>query len=205
MWCCSPPPRDEAAQEAVWAGLKDGTFQIFSSDHAPYRFDETGKMPKGDETTFKEMANGVPGLEVRLPLLFSEGVRKGRITLNEFVALTATNHARIYGLSSAQGHDRGRLRRRPRDLGSRHRVTLDAAMLHDNVGYTPYEGRQLKGWPVTVLTRGGWWWTKRARQAQGGARPGRFIARTRTDASLPAGRQIPEMAQLAVWNTPLAP
>jgi dihydropyrimidinase len=94
-YCCSPPPRDAASQEAVWGALVDGTLQVFSSDHAPYRFDETGKLPKGDKTTFKNMANGLPGLEVRLPLLFSEGVGKGRITLNEFVALTATNHARM--------------------------------------------------------------------------------------------------------------
>jgi len=46
-FCCSPPPRDEAAQEAVWRGLRNGTFQVFSSDHAPYRYDETGKLPKG--------------------------------------------------------------------------------------------------------------------------------------------------------------
>ena len=83
MWCCSPPPRDSAAQEAVWAALKDGTFQTFSSDHAPYQFNEKGKIPKGDKTTFKEMANGVPGLELRLPLLFSEGVQKGRISLQQ--------------------------------------------------------------------------------------------------------------------------
>ena len=119
MWCCSPPPRDSAAQEAVWAALKDGTFQTFSSDHAPYQFNEKGKIPKGDKTTFKEMANGVPGLEIRLPLLFSEGVQKGRITLQQFVALTSANHAELYGLYPQQGHDRRRLRRRLRDLGCR--------------------------------------------------------------------------------------
>ena len=68
-FCCSPPPRDEAAQEAVWRGLANGTFQVFSSDHAPYRYDATGKLPKGDKTTFKETANGVPGIELRVPLL----------------------------------------------------------------------------------------------------------------------------------------
>src|SRR5688500_8090728 len=102
-WCCSPPPRDEASQEAVWQGLKDGAFQVLSSDHAPYRFDESGKLPKGDKTTFKEMANGVPGLQVRLPLLFSEGVGKKRISLQEFVAVTAANHARMYGLYPRKG------------------------------------------------------------------------------------------------------
>jgi len=76
-FCCSPPPRDEAAQQAVWTGLRNGTFQVFSSDHAPYRFDASGKLPHGDRTTFKEIANGVPGIELRLPLLFSEGVGEG--------------------------------------------------------------------------------------------------------------------------------
>jgi len=153
-WCCSPPPRDEASQEAVWEGLKDGTFQVLSSDHSPYRFDESGKLPKGAETTFKEMANGVPGLQVRLPLLFSEGVGKKRISLQEFVALTATNHASMYGLAPrkgtiAVGSDA--------DLAiwdPDKRVTLTAAMMKDNVGYTPYEGMAVTGWPTTVLSRG---------------------------------------------------
>jgi dihydropyrimidinase len=153
-WCCSPPPRDEASHEAVWQGLADGTFQVVSSDHAPYRFDETGKLPKGDATTFKDMANGVPGLQVRLPLLFSEGVGKGRITLNEFVALTATSHARVYGLAPrkgtiAVGADADLAIWEPEK-----RVTLTAAMMKDNVGYTPYEGMTVAGWPTTVISRG---------------------------------------------------
>jgi dihydropyrimidinase len=153
-WCCSPPPRDEASQEAVWQGLGDGTFQVLSSDHAPYRFDETGKLPKGGQTTFKEMANGVPGLQVRLPLLFSEGVGRKRISLQEFVALTATNHARMYGLYPRKG---GVEVGGDADLAlwePEKRVTLTAAMMKDNVGYTPYEGMQLTGWPTTVLCRG---------------------------------------------------
>ena len=76
-FCCSPPPRDAEAQQAVWTGLRNGTFQVFSSDHAPYRFDESGKLPKGAATRFSEVANGVPGIELRLPLLFSEGVPRG--------------------------------------------------------------------------------------------------------------------------------
>ena len=87
----------------MWRGLANGTFQVFSSDHAPYRFDETGKLLKGDKTTFKEIANGVPGIELRVPLLFSEGVGKGRLDLNRFVALTATNHAKLYGLYPRKG------------------------------------------------------------------------------------------------------
>jgi dihydropyrimidinase len=153
-FCCSPPPRDARSQEAVWQALKDGTIRIYSSDHAPYRYDETGKLPKGDATTFKEMANGMPGLQARMPLLFSEGVGKGRITLNEFVALTSTNHAQMYGIADRKG---------TLDVGAdadiavwdaQREVTLTAAMMKDNAGYTPYEGRVVKGWPVQVLVRG---------------------------------------------------
>jgi dihydropyrimidinase len=153
-WCCSPPPRDPASQEAVWAGLKDGTFQVFSSDHAPCRFDESGKLPKGKDTTFKDMANGVPGLQVRLPLLYSEGVLKKRISLQEFVALTSTNHARMYGLYPRKGTIQPGSDADIAIWEPEKPVTLTAAMMKDNVGYTPYEGMKIKGWPTTVLLRG---------------------------------------------------
>jgi dihydropyrimidinase len=153
-WCCSPPPRDEASQEAVWQGLKDGTFQVLSSDHAPYRFDESGKLPKGDKTTFKDMANGVPGLQVRLPLLYSEGVGKGRLSVNEFVALTATNHAKMYGLFPRKGTIEAGSDADIAIWEPEKRVTLSAEMMKDNVGYTPYEGMTVTGWPTTVLSRG---------------------------------------------------
>jgi dihydropyrimidinase len=173
-WCCSPPPRDAASQAAVWQGLKDGTFQVLSSDHAPYRFDETGKLPKGAKTTFKDMANGVPGLQVRLPLLFSEGVVKKRISLQEFVALTATNHARMYALPGKGTLEAGA----DADLAiwePEKRVTLNAAMMKDNVGYTPYEGMTLTGWPTVVLQRGRV--IVEDGQLRAGRGAGKFIAR----------------------------
>jgi dihydropyrimidinase len=154
MFCCSPPPRDEASQEAVWEGLVNGTFQVYSSDHAPYRFDTSGKLPKGDKTTFKDMANGVPGIELRLPLLFSEGVLKGRMSMNQFVALTSTNHAQMYGLSHRKGSIAVGLDADLAIWDAEKKTTITAANIHDNVGYTPYEGRQITGWPVTVLNRG---------------------------------------------------
>ncbi len=205
MFCCSPPPRDEAAQQACWDGLKDGTLALYSSDHAPYRFDATGKLPKGEKTTFKEMANGVPGLELRLPLLFTFGVGAGRITLEEFVQLTATRHAEVYGLPRkgriAVGADA--------DIAiwdPGHRVTVDAKGLHDNTGYTPYTGRQLQGWPMLVMSRGDVLVDQAAAPGRISAvrGRGRFLARERSDALQPAGRQIPELAQLAAWNTPLS-
>ena len=153
-FCCSPPPRDEAAQAACWQGLKDGSLQVYASDHAPYRMDAGGKLPKGEATTFKEMANGVPGLELRLPLLFTFGVQAGRLTLEEFVRLTATRHAEIYGLAPrkgaiAVGADADLA---IWDTGKKVRITRD--LVHDRTGYTPYEGRELTGWPVTVVSRG---------------------------------------------------
>jgi dihydropyrimidinase len=152
---CSPPPRDKANQAFVWEGLRNGTFQVLSSDHAPTRFDDPrGKKIKGAAASFRHVPNGVPGIETRMPLLFSEGVGKGRIDLQRFVALTATNPAKIYGLyprkgTIAVGSDA--------DLvvwDDARELTLTNAMLHHDVDYTPYEGMRLKGWPSTVIARG---------------------------------------------------
>ncbi len=114
---CSPPPRDPANQAVIWQGIEDGLFSIFSSDHAPYRFDAQGKLLYGRGAPFRKVANGIPGVETRSPLLFSEGVMTGRISLQRFVALNSANAARLYGLYPQQGNHRGRQRRGPRDLG----------------------------------------------------------------------------------------
>jgi dihydropyrimidinase len=153
-FCCSPPPRDAQSQQAVWQGFKDGTLAVYSSDHAPYRFDETGKLPKGDKTTFKDMANGVPGLELRMPLLFSEGVGTGRLSIQEFVGLTATNHADLYGLAPRKGRITVGADADVALWNPERRIEVTAALLHDQVGYTPYEGMTIKGWPEVVVSRG---------------------------------------------------
>jgi dihydropyrimidinase len=152
---CSPPPRDAANQEIVWKAIQDGVFEVISSDHAPYRFDDPeGKLKAGPDAHFKQIANGVPGIEVRLPLLFSEGVGKGRIGLNEFVALTATNAAKLYGLyprkgTIAVGSDA--------DIAiwdADRQVTISQSLMHDAMDYTPYEGIEVTGWPAITLSRG---------------------------------------------------
>jgi len=153
-FCCSPPPRDQASQQALWRALADGSIEVFSSDHAPYRHDQSGKLPYGKKTTFRQIGNGVPGLELRMPLLFSEGVGKGRLGVNEFVALTATNHARMYGLQHRKGSIAIGLDADLAIWDTEKKVSISASMLHDNVGYTPYEGRTVTGWPVTVISRG---------------------------------------------------
>jgi dihydropyrimidinase len=152
---CSPSPRDRASQQHFWAGLRDDTLQVFSSDHAPFRFEDAqGKKLHGATASFAHVPNGIPGLERRLPLLFSEGVGTGRISLNRFVRLTATNPAKLYGLYPRKGTisigaDADLAIWDP-DL----RVTIRNADLHHNVDYTPYEGRVVTGWPRIVLSRG---------------------------------------------------
>lgn len=152
---CSPPPRDRASQEACWEGLQQGVFALFSSDHCPFRYeDEAGKLfPKG-RTSFRWVPNGIPGIAARLPILFSEGVVKGRIDLNRFVALSATNHARTYGLyprkgTIAVGSDADIALWDPA-----RRVHLTHALLQDGSDYTPYEGMDITGWPVMTIVRG---------------------------------------------------
>lgn len=151
---CSPPPRDPANQAHVWQGIEDGLFDIFSSDHAPYRFDEGGKLMYGPKISFSKVANGIPGLETRSALLFSEGVMTDRLDLNRFVALNSTNAAKLYGLHPQKGTIAVGADADIAIWDPERQVTITNDMLHHNVDYTPYEGRTLTGWPVTVLSRG---------------------------------------------------
>ncbi|MEM9355094.1 MAG: dihydropyrimidinase [Pseudomonadota bacterium] len=154
-YVCSPPPRDVESQNACWRGLESGTFQIFSSDHCPFRYnDEKGKLTPNGRTSFRWVPNGIPGVETRLPILFSEGVKTGRIDLNSFVALTATNHAKMYGLyprkgTIAIGSDADIAIWDPDKS-----VTLRQDLMHGGADYTPYEGFQVTGWPETTIVRG---------------------------------------------------
>jgi dihydropyrimidinase len=171
---CSPPPRDKANQQAIWQGLAGGVFQVFSSDHAPFRFDgPDGKRVAGAEAPYRKVPNGVPGIETRLPILFSEGVAAGRITLQQFVALTAANPARIYGLAPRKGTIAVGADADLAIWDPERKVTIRNADLHHNVDYTPYEGLQVTGWPVTTLSRGEVVWDGGAVLAEPGR--GRFL------------------------------
>ncbi|WP_246737595.1 hypothetical protein [Nordella sp. HKS 07] len=92
---CSPPPRWPGSDAAIWQGLEDGFFNVFSSDHSPYRFDKSGKFPHGGDVPFNRISSGVPGIETRSPILFSEGVSTGRIDINRFVALNSPMRPRF--------------------------------------------------------------------------------------------------------------
>ena len=150
---CSPPQRTKDDQDALWAALADGTLSLVSSDHAPYRFDESGKLSAGSNPGFHQIANGLPGLETRLPLLFDAMVTQGRGGPDAFAALTATRPARVHGLPDkgaiAKGLDADIVLWDPA-----RQVTYGSDDLHDNVGYNPWAGYSVTGWPVHVLLRG---------------------------------------------------
>ncbi len=151
---CSPPPRDKANQDVIWDALSDGLFTVFSSDHAPFCYDGTqGKQPGGEEVAFRHIPNGIPGIETRLPLLYSEGVLAGRLTLEKFVELTSTNPAKAYGLhprkgTIAVGSDADLV------VWNEGEVVIRNTRLHHAVDYTPYEGMTLQAWPGLTLSRG---------------------------------------------------
>ena len=150
---CSPPQRTPDDQEALWSAIADGTISLLTSDHAPYRMDESGKFAHGKDAPFNKIANGMPGLETRLPLLFNAMVSEGRMDLTTFARVTATQPAEAFGLSGkgriSQGYDA--------DISlwdPKFSYTYRANDLHDNVGYNPFEGHTVLGMPVSVFSRG---------------------------------------------------
>ena len=154
-YVCSPPPRDETNWEAIWEGIQTKVFHTFSSDHSPFMYEgSTGKLNSRARTSFKWVPNGIPGVETRLPILFSRGVVEGRITVNDFVALTSTNHAKMYGLyprkgTIAPGVDADLVLWDPT-----RKVEISQKLLHHGSDYTPYEGQKVTGWPVATFVRG---------------------------------------------------
>jgi dihydropyrimidinase len=154
-YVCSPPPRDEASQQAIWQALQSGVFQTFSSDHCPFRYEgDAGKTGPKARSSFRWVPNGIPGVAARLPILFSEGVAKGRISLQDFVALTATNHAKMYGLYPQKGSI---MVGADADIclwDASRKVTLTQDLMQHGSDYTPYEGLEVTGWPVKTFLRG---------------------------------------------------
>jgi len=175
---CSPPPRDKESQEACWEGLQSGTFELFSSDHCPFRYnDDSGKLNEKGQRHFRWIPNGIPGVETRLPILFSEGVSKGRIDINRFVALSSTNHAKQYGLypqkgTIAIGSDADITLWDPLK-----QVTITNDILHHGADYTPYQGLEILGWPVLTMLRGRP--IVRHSEIQSDAKQGRYLSRNR--------------------------
>lgn len=176
-WMCSPPARQADDQSALWAALDRGDLQIVSSDHAPYALDETGKLKNGPNASFKDIANGVPGVGLRLILMFDALAKKGPRGIAAFAAMTASTPARIYGMAPAKGTiavgaDADLVLWNPHT-----QKTLTDHLVPDATGYTPYAGRTVTGWPETVLRRGEI--VVEAGHIQAAPGSGRMVSRTR--------------------------
>jgi dihydropyrimidinase len=184
---CSPAPRDGVASEGLWDDIRRGTLDVVSSDHSGFGYDSpVGKRLHGDNAPFNLIPNGVPGIGSRLPIVFSEGVAKGRIDACEFVRLIASNPARLFGLyprkgTIAPGSDA--------DLvvwDATRRVTITNALSQHVIDYTPYEGMQVTGWPVATIRRGEIVMRDGKVQAEPGS--GQFLPRAPYEMIKPTGR-----------------
>ena len=146
----APPLRDADDRDALWAGLADGSVSAVCTDHAPWTLAE--KLDPALDAT--DLRHGVAELETNLPLLWSEGVRTGRISVSRFVELVSTGPARLFGLhprkgAIAPGADADLVVWDP-DL----RRTVDGSTLHSAAGYSPYDGWEVQGWPAVTISRG---------------------------------------------------
>jgi dihydropyrimidinase len=146
-----PPLRTKGDQDALWLGLQNGDLQIVSTDHTPFRLADQKVMGRGD---FRKIPNGVPGIEWRVSLLYHFGVRTGRLTLNRFVELVATNPAKLFGLypkkgEIAVGSDGDIVIFDPDQT-----LELTSERQLTRCDYNPYEGWTVRGAAETVLLRG---------------------------------------------------
>jgi dihydropyrimidinase len=164
-WVCSPPVRTAADNVRLWEGLADGTLQTIGTDHCPFFFDGTkpilyegkpiaipGKELGRDD--FTKIPNGLPGVGDRLPVLWTTGVGSGKITAQQFVALTSTNPAKIFGLYPCKG---ALLPGSDADLvlwDPEKKVKYGLALSHQRTDYNLYEGWELTGYPEKVFLRG---------------------------------------------------
>ncbi len=145
----SPPLRDKKNWDYIWKQLKDGVIQTVATDHCPFFFEQK-KLGIDD---FSKIPNGAPGIELRMPLMLSNGPKHG-LTLQRIVEVTATNPAKLFGMypqkgTIAIGSDADIVLFDP---NKKVKVTKD--MLHENVDYTSFEGFELDGYPVMTISRG---------------------------------------------------
>ena len=150
LYVGQPPLRSADDQQALWAGLADGTIDVLATDHAPW----TREQKLDPLLSITRLRPGVSDLQFMLPMYFSEGVRKRRLPLERFVATTSTNAARIFGLFPRkgmirQGSDADVVIWDPKREG-----TVTAAADYSRSDYSVYEGWPVVGWPITAIRRG---------------------------------------------------
>ena len=172
----SPPLRTKESNEALWMGLKGDDLQVVATDHCP--FDFKGKKDMFGKDDYKKIPNGAPGIETLLMVVHSEGVVKGRISLERMVDVLSTGTARMFGLKDkgeiAVGKDADVVVFNPQQ-----KFTITQKKLHMNVDYTPYEGMKITGMPRSVYSRGKKvaQWNGKQMEFVGQPGRGRFIKR----------------------------
>ncbi|MEW9697605.1 dihydropyrimidinase [Paenibacillus sp. SI8] len=147
----SPPLRERHHQEVLWNALRSGQLQTLGSDHCSFNFKGQKELGLGD---FSLIPNGGPMIEDRFSILYSEGVRKGRITINQFVDIVSTRSAKLFGLFPRKGTIAVGCDADIVIFDPNAERTLSAKTHHMNVDYNPFEGVTITGEPVTVLSRG---------------------------------------------------
>ncbi|MBI9046546.1 MAG: dihydropyrimidinase [Anaerolineaceae bacterium] len=162
---CSPPPRDREDNIRIWEGLSDDVIQVVGTDHCAFFLE--GNKPivyEGKEIAiagkelgaddFRKIPNGLPGIGDRLPILWSYGVKAGKITPNQFVALTATNPAKIFGMYPQKGT---LMPGADADIviwDPEKEIDFGVKISHHRTDYNLYEGWQVQGYPIKVFSRG---------------------------------------------------
>ncbi|MEZ0291341.1 MAG: dihydropyrimidinase [Solirubrobacteraceae bacterium] len=169
----SPPLRDVSNQPALWNGLQRQDLHIFGSDHCSFNFRGQKELGKDD---FTLIPNGAPGLEERAAVLWTHGVREGRVSENLMVAVLSTNQAKVHGMAGkkgviAAGADADLVIWDPELT-----ITATQANRHGNVDYTPYEGMTFHGAPARVYLRGALAYGDGEVHSQPGT--GKFVHRT---------------------------
>jgi len=177
-YVCSPPLREKSHQDVLWNALKTGQLQTLASDQCSFDFDGQKDLGKGD---FTKIPNGCPIVEDRFSILFSEGVKKGRISINQFVDLVSTQSAKLFGLFPQKGTIA---------VGSDADIvifdpnierTISVETHHMNVDYNPFEGMKITGEPISVLSRGEF--VIRDKQFVGKPGAGKYLKRKKFQAS----------------------
>ena len=164
-WVCSPPMRNERDNETLWQGLSSEALQVMGTDHCPFFFDGTTPIEYEGEMVaipgkelgaedFTKIPNGLPGVGDRMPVLWSYGVGQGRITMRQFVAMTSTNPAKIFGLYPQKG---ALLPGSDADIvvwDPERELTYGVDHARHRTDYNLYQGWELKGYPEKVFLRG---------------------------------------------------
>ena len=150
-YICSPPIREKHHQEKLWEGIREGYIQTVATDHCSFNFSEQKLMGKDD---FRKCPNGLPGVETRVALMFSEGVSKGRIDINKFVEVVSTNPAKLFGIYPQKGCIAAGSDADLVVIDPKIRKRITKGELHENTDYTPFENIEIIGCPVMTISKG---------------------------------------------------